>query len=60
MPEDVRGTVLGLNGTAASVGWVGAAALGAAIISWDGFDGFGPLAAALALLGALGALSAGG
>ena len=56
VPEDVRGTVLGLNGTTASVGWVGAAALGAAIISWDGFDGFGPLAAVLALLGALGAL----
>lgn len=56
VPEDVRGTVLGLNGTTASIGWVGAAALGAAIISWDGFEGFGPLAAALALLGALGAL----
>ena len=56
VPEDVRGTVLGLNGTTASIGWVGAAALGAAIISWDGFDGFGPLAAALGLLGALGAL----
>lgn len=56
VPENLRGTVLGLNGTTASVGWVGAAALGAAIISWDGFEGFGPLAATLALLGALGAL----
>lgn len=56
VPEDVRGTVLGLNGTTASVGWVGAAAMGAAIIGWTGFEGFGPLAAGLALLGAVGAL----
>ena len=56
VPEDVRGTVLGLNGTSASIGWIGAAGLGAAMIGWAGFDGFGPLAAALALLGAVGAL----
>ena len=56
VPEDVRGTVLGLNGTTASIGWVGAAAFGAAIIGWGGFEGFGPLAAGLSLLGALGAL----
>jgi DHA1 family inner membrane transport protein len=56
VPEEVRGTVLGLNGTSASVGWIGAAALGAAMISSVGFEGFGPLGAALALLGALGAL----
>lgn len=56
VPEDMRGTVMGLNGTSASVGWIGAAAMGAAMIGWTGFEGFGPLAAALALLGALGAL----
>jgi predicted MFS family arabinose efflux permease len=56
VPEDVRGTVLGLNGTSASVGWIGAAALGAAMIGWVGFEGFGPLAAVLALAGAAGAL----
>lgn len=56
VPEDVRGTVMGLNGTSASVGWIGAAALGAAMIGSVGFEGFGPLAAALALLGAVGAL----
>ncbi len=56
VPEDVRGTVLGLNGTSASVGWIGAAGLGAAMIGWVGFEGFGPLAATLALLGAIGAL----
>jgi hypothetical protein len=38
-------------------GWVGAEALGAAMISTVGFEGFGPLAAALGILGALGALS---
>ena len=56
VPEDVRGTVLGLNGTSASVGWIGAAALGAVMIGWGGFEGFGPLIALLALLGAAGAL----
>jgi DHA1 family inner membrane transport protein len=56
VPEDVRGTVLGLNGATASVGWVGAAALGALMISTVGFEGFGPLAMLLALLGAAGAM----
>lgn len=56
VPESVRGTVLGLNGTSASVGWIGAAGLGAAMIGSGGFEGFGPLGAALALLGAAGAL----
>jgi DHA1 family inner membrane transport protein len=57
VPDNVRGTVLGFNGTSASVGWVGAAALGALMISTVGFEGFGPLAALLGLLGALGALA---
>jgi DHA1 family inner membrane transport protein len=56
VPEQVRGTVLGLNGATASVGWVGAAALGALMIGWGGFEGFGPLAALLGVLGAAGAL----
>jgi DHA1 family inner membrane transport protein len=56
VPDSVRGTVMGLQGTAASVGWVGAAALGAAMLGAGGFAWFGPLAAALALAGALGAL----
>lgn len=57
VPDSVRGTVLGLNGTSASVGWVGAAALGALMISTVGFEGFGPLAALLALMGAAGAMA---
>ena len=56
VPDSVRGTVMGLQGTAASVGWVGAAALGAAMLGAGGFAWFGPLATALALAGALGAL----
>jgi DHA1 family inner membrane transport protein len=56
VPDEVRGTVLGLNGATASVGWVGAAALGAAMIGTVGFEGFGPLGATLGVLGALGAL----
>jgi predicted MFS family arabinose efflux permease len=56
VPDEVRGTVLGLNGATASVGWVGAAALGAAMVSTVGFEGFGPLGAVLGVLGTLGAL----
>ncbi|MFO1087930.1 MAG: MFS transporter [Reyranellaceae bacterium] len=56
VPDDVRGTVLGLNGASASVGWMGAAALGAAMIGWVGFEGFAFLGAALATAGAGGAL----
>ena len=56
VPDNVRGTVLGLNGTSASLGWIGAAALGAIAISTVGFEGFGPLAAVLSLLGTVGAL----
>jgi DHA1 family inner membrane transport protein len=56
VPDDVRGTVLGLNGTAACLGWIGAAALGATMIGWVGFEGFGPLAALLAFAGMAGAL----
>lgn len=56
VPDDIRGAVLGLNGATASVGWVGAAALGAAMVSTVGFEGFGPLGAVLGVVGTLGAL----
>jgi DHA1 family inner membrane transport protein len=56
VPDEVRGTVLGLNGSSASVGWIGAAALGAGMIGTVGFEGFGPLAAVLSLAGSAGAL----
>lgn len=52
VPEEVRGTVLGLNGACASVGWIGAAGLGGWVLGHGGFGGFGPLAATLALVSA--------
>ncbi|MDA1099261.1 MAG: MFS transporter [Proteobacteria bacterium] len=58
VPAEIRGTVMGLNSTAASVGWLGAAALGGWVLATVGFAGFGPLAAVLALIGAALALSA--
>lgn len=51
VPDEVRGTVLGLNVTSASFGWLGAAALGGWMIAEFGFAGFGPLAAGIAVLG---------
>jgi len=51
VPEEVRGTVLGLNVTSASIGWLGAAALGGWVMAVQGFAAFGPLAAAIAVLG---------
>ena len=51
VPDEVRGTVIGLNVTAASVGWMTSSAVGGWLIAASGFDGFGPLAAAMALSG---------
>jgi len=56
VPEEVRGTVLGLNVTAASLGWLGAASLGGWIMAGIGFVGFGPFAMAVALVAAVLAL----
>lgn len=52
VPDAVRGTVLGLNVTSASFGWLGAAALGGWMMTSFGFGGFGPLAAGVGLVGA--------
>ena len=51
VPEHVRGTVMGLNVSSNSIGWLGAAALGGWMIGSFGFAGFGPLAAAVAVVG---------
>jgi DHA1 family inner membrane transport protein len=51
VPEHVRGTVMGLNVTSNSIGWLGAAALGGWMIGSIGFVGFGPLAATVAVIG---------
>jgi predicted MFS family arabinose efflux permease len=50
VPDEVRGTVLGLNVTSASFGWLGAASLGGWMMVQYGFAGFGPLAAGVGLL----------
>lgn len=52
VPDSVRGTVLGLNVTSASFGWLGASALGGWVMSLWGFGAFGPLAAVAGLVGA--------
>ena len=51
VPTHVRGTVMGLNVTSNSIGWLGAAGLGGWMIGSFGFAGFGPLAAAVAVTG---------
>lgn len=56
VPSEVRGTVMGLNGACASVGWLVAAAFGGWMLASVGFAGFGPLVAILAVLGAVLAL----
>ena len=58
VPDEVRGTVLGLNVTSASFGWLGATAHRRLGAWWSfGFAGFGPLAAGSALIGAALALA---
>ena len=52
VPEHIRGTVLGLNVTSASFGWLFAASLGGWMMGNYGFAGFGPLAAGFGILGA--------
>ena len=57
VPEEVRGMVLGLNVTSASVGWLGAAALGGLLLAWFGFAAFAVMTAVFALAGAVLALT---
>ncbi len=49
VPAAVRGTVMGLNVTGASIGWLGAASLGGIMMATQGFGGFGPLTAVFAI-----------
>jgi predicted MFS family arabinose efflux permease len=52
VPDEVRGTVLGLNVTSASFGWLGAASLGGIMLAqYGGFAAFGPLSAGVGALG---------
>jgi DHA1 family inner membrane transport protein len=52
VPAEVRGAVLGLNITSASVGWLGATALGGWIVTRFGFGGLGVFGAVTGLTGA--------
>ena len=52
VPERVRGTVMGLNVTCSSIGWMGASGLGGLMVATQGFAGFGPLIGVVAVAGA--------
>jgi predicted MFS family arabinose efflux permease len=56
VPSELRGALFGLNVTVASLGWLVAASVGAALIALVGFAGLGGFCAAVALLGAVLAL----
>lgn len=53
VPTEVRGVVMGLNSTVASVGWLTAALVGGWFYAGVGFAGFGPLMAVMCTAGAL-------
>ena len=59
VPSEVRGAILGLNITMASMGWLLAGSIGGWLISTSGFVGLGAFAAGVAAIGtALGIFSA--
>ena len=51
--NEIRGTVLGLNVTSASFGWLGAASLGGWAVAQHGFALFGPIAAGVGVFGGI-------
>jgi predicted MFS family arabinose efflux permease len=53
VPAELRGTILGLNISMSSIGWLGAAALGGWLVARYGFAGLGVLTAGVAGTGAL-------
>ncbi len=57
VPNEIRGTVLGLNITSAAFGWLGAASLGGWVMATQGFAMFGPLAAGVGVFGGVLALA---
>ncbi|MFO1350823.1 MAG: MFS transporter [Gammaproteobacteria bacterium] len=57
VPREVRGTVLGLNSTMASIGWIGASALGGWLLTRFGFASLGVFCALASGLGTLLALA---
>lgn len=52
VPKEVRGVVMGLNSSIASIGWLAAALIGGWLYSGVGFSGFAPLMAVMCVLAA--------
>jgi len=52
VPVDVRGVVMGLNSSVASVGWLSAALIGGWLYAGIGFNGFSPVMAAMCVVAA--------
>ncbi len=59
VPSELLGALFGLNVTMASLGWLLAGSVGAALIAAQGFAGVGVWCAAMALLGAVFAMASG-
>ena len=53
VPPDVRGVVMGLNSSVASIGWLVAALVGGWFYAGVGFAGFGPMMAVMCIAGAV-------
>jgi len=53
VPTEVRGLIMGLNSSIASIGWLSAALMGGWLYAGIGFTGFGPVMAVMCLLAAL-------
>ena len=52
VPEEVRGVVMGMNNSIASIGWLTAALVGGWFYTSVGFGGFGPLMAVMSFVAA--------
>ncbi|MGB7180973.1 MAG: MFS transporter [Burkholderiaceae bacterium] len=52
VPPNVRGVIMGLNSSIASIGWLSAAMLGGWLYAGPGFDAFGPLMLVMCLFAA--------
>ena len=53
VPTEVRGVIMGLNSSVASIGWLTASVLGGWLYLVVGFKGFGPLTLFICIMGAL-------
>lgn len=53
VPAEVRGVIMGLNSSIASVGWLFAALMGGWLYAGIGFKGFGPVMAAMCVVAAV-------